>query len=379
MPDERKYKSLPTTIGLTLIAAAVEGGGKVNITHAAVGDGGGTYYVPTPDMTALRGEKWRGSIAGKWVNETSPNMTDVKVIIPADVGGFTVREAALFDGDGNMVVVCNIPDVEKAIIENGATGTLTIIVHVLVTNSEVLEFKIDPMLDVMTQADFDREIGKHNKDPEAHSEQIATAVSDKIKELTEEGGLATDEKVVEIVTEELAKHPSGGYLGILHLTLRADAWEEAAEPSSGYGFVCDVDAEGVKSDHVPVGSSSAAYSDIADKAGVRYACETFDGYIRFLAKRRPEGDIVAEVALIGPGGGTPAPGPGGVTPGAGLEYDAEGNLQVKAGAGLSFDTDKALAVDQQTVMTDEDIVNEDEVKQSVEEIFGVDGTPDPQS
>lgn len=209
MQDERKYKSLPTTIGLNLIAAAVEGGGTVNITHAAVGDGGGEYYVPTPDMTELRGETWRGSIAGKWINEVSPNMIDVKVIIPATVGGFTVREAALFDGDGNMVVVSNIPDVEKAIIENGATGTLTIVIHVLVTHGEVLEFKIDPMLDVMTQADVDREIGKHDKDPKAHSEQIAAAVAKEIKELAGEGELVTDEKAREITEEELSERQIG--------------------------------------------------------------------------------------------------------------------------------------------------------------------------
>ena len=63
-----------------------------------VGDGGGTYYIPTADMTELRGERWRGNIAQKRVNPDSPNMIEIRAVIPRDVGGFTVREAvfALF-------------------------------------------------------------------------------------------------------------------------------------------------------------------------------------------------------------------------------------------------------------------------------------------
>ncbi len=190
------------------------------------------------------------------------------------------------------------------------------------------------------------------------------------------GGAAADAKAVGDRLTALENRQNGGYIGTYVLTLKADAWKEAAVPDSKYEFVCDVEVAGVKSEHVPVGACDADYSDIADKAGVRNVCETFDGYIRFLAKRKPEGDIAASVTLFGPGGGVAVPSTGGVTPGAGLEYDAEGKLQVKAGNGLGFDNNKALAVDQQTVMTEADLVNEDEVLQSVEEIFRSEATPD---
>lgn len=183
MPNEntREYKTLVTTIGKNKIAAAVQGSGKVNITHAAVGNGGGAYYIPTADMIALNGEVWRGEIAGKWINEQSANMADVKVILPADVGGFTVREAALFDEDGDMIAICNMPDTEKSVITTGAAGTLTIIMHIVLTDVDVVEFKIDPQLDVVTSADVDAAIRRHNTDLGAHEDKryvIATRTRD---------------------------------------------------------------------------------------------------------------------------------------------------------------------------------------------------------
>ena len=150
--DERVYKTLATAAGKAKIAAAVESGGVVNVTQAAVGDGGGEYYVPTDDMTELKNEVWRGAIASKWINEDSPNMIDVKIIIPADAGGWTVREAAIFDADGTMICICNLPDTEKVIITTGA--------------------------------DVDRMIREHNEDQAAHEKRrkvIAERVRDPSK------------------------------------------------------------------------------------------------------------------------------------------------------------------------------------------------------
>lgn len=166
--NKREYKTLITAIGKAKIAAAVHGSGKVNITQAAVGDGNGNYYIPTADMTTLVNEVWRGDIAGKWINEQSSNMADVKVILPADVGGFTVREAALFDEYGDMIAICNIPDTEKAVITTGAAGTLTIIMHIVLTDVDVVEFTVDPHLDVVTAADVEAAIQRHNADQNAH-------------------------------------------------------------------------------------------------------------------------------------------------------------------------------------------------------------------
>lgn len=50
------YIAYLTDIGLQKSVNEPVTGKKVNITHFAVGDGGGSYYMPSPDMTALKGE-----------------------------------------------------------------------------------------------------------------------------------------------------------------------------------------------------------------------------------------------------------------------------------------------------------------------------------
>jgi len=84
---ERTYGTIVTDVGTNLITAAVMDGTKVNITTLAVGDGGGAYYQPTPNMTALKNTCWSGPVKSVSVNEDSPNMIDVVAIVPSSVGG----------------------------------------------------------------------------------------------------------------------------------------------------------------------------------------------------------------------------------------------------------------------------------------------------
>lgn len=58
-----KYGTIITTKGAALIAGCILNGTKLVISKAAAGDGGGTYYQPAVDQTALINEKWRGEIA----------------------------------------------------------------------------------------------------------------------------------------------------------------------------------------------------------------------------------------------------------------------------------------------------------------------------
>lgn len=166
--DSRKYKTLVTDIGNAKIANAALNGEKVNIVAAAVGDGGGAYYVPTSDMTALVNEVWRGDIANKEINAASANMIDVKIVLDGTVGGFTVREIGLLDTDGDLIAVCNTPDTEKAVILDGIAATLTLIMHVVFTNVDVVEFTVDPSVDNVSAAEMEAAIKKHNEDPTAH-------------------------------------------------------------------------------------------------------------------------------------------------------------------------------------------------------------------
>lgn len=51
-------------------------------------------------------------------------MIDVKIVIGDDVGGFTVREMALYGVGGTAIAICNTPDTEKVTISEGGPESL---------------------------------------------------------------------------------------------------------------------------------------------------------------------------------------------------------------------------------------------------------------
>ena len=151
---EQLYCTVVTDVGSAKIAQAIQSGDPYMIVNAAVGDGGGAYYMPTPAQTELRREVWRGQIAACEIDQNSPNMLNVKFIIPPDVGGWTVREACLLDIDGGMLAVCNLPDTQKAVYSVGTTGKLTIVMHIVVTDAGVLQFEIHPELESVSREEI---------------------------------------------------------------------------------------------------------------------------------------------------------------------------------------------------------------------------------
>lgn len=279
--QDRKYRTLVTDIGNEKMTNAVLNGKKVNIVAAAVGDGGGSYYVPTADMTELRNEVWRGAIVSKEINGNSPNMLDVRVVLPGDVGGFTVRECGIIDDEGALIAVCNVPDAEKAIIEDGIAASLTIIMHIVMTNSDALEFTLDPTLDGASavRADF---------------------------------------------------------------TIPVDAWVAAEEADgSEYAYVADIPCIEATTAHTPIVTLNKASLATARTCRLCPTAETVKGAVRFWAAKQPDGEMAGNVLLVGQGGGGKN-GDGSYSLPTATPYRLGG---VKVGDGLTVDNDGTLSVD----------------------------------
>ena len=156
--DQTEYGTVMTTQGAAIIADCVLNGRKLPIVEAAAGDGGGEATTPTPGQTALVNERWRGEIAGKSLSPTTPNMIDVKIVIGDNVGGFTIREMGLYSDTGVLIAVCNTPATEKVAISSGVYGKLAMIMHIVVADVSVLEFKITPSLDMVNRQELDEAV-----------------------------------------------------------------------------------------------------------------------------------------------------------------------------------------------------------------------------
>lgn len=152
----QEFYTLITEVGGAMIANATILGQKVNITNFAVGDGAGNYYTPTAEMTELKREVWRGKPTSVEIDPQNPNMMVVSTVIPADIGGFTIREMGLFTEDGKLIAISNCPELQKVTLGTGVASELALTMQIAVSNAETIEFKVDPTVIIATKSDVEK-------------------------------------------------------------------------------------------------------------------------------------------------------------------------------------------------------------------------------
>lgn len=144
------YKTIYTATGLALVAQAVSQQRTIEITHFAVGDGRGNPIEPKETMIQLVREKYRATINRIYQDPENENKYTAEMIIPVTVEGFVVREIALFDRNGNMILVGNTPEVQKPTLAEGVTQDSVYRIPFVISNPEVLELNFDPNVVIAT-------------------------------------------------------------------------------------------------------------------------------------------------------------------------------------------------------------------------------------
>ncbi|ATI41956.1 hypothetical protein CBW24_08025 [Pacificitalea manganoxidans] len=149
MPD---FQTLHTEAGLAAIYAA-SGSEQITLTHMAVGDGGGLDVIPDPSQTALVREVFRAEINRVYKPDPSgdPTRFAAELVVPATEGGFTLREVGVFDADGSLFAVGNLPATYKPTEADGAYADTVIRLEFIVSNAEVITLRVDPNVAVASQ------------------------------------------------------------------------------------------------------------------------------------------------------------------------------------------------------------------------------------
>ncbi|MEG7437197.1 phage tail protein, partial [Serratia marcescens] len=127
-----KYRALLTEQGKTLLANAAATGQKLEITHMAVGDGGGSPTQPDESQTKLVNEKRRAALNSLQIDTGNSNQVIAEQVIPEDVGGWWIRELGLYDKNGVLVAIANTPDTYKPQLTEGAGRTQVVRMVLLV-------------------------------------------------------------------------------------------------------------------------------------------------------------------------------------------------------------------------------------------------------
>ena len=142
-----EFYSLVTDYGAEKQLRCITDGIPFEVTHIALGDGNGKYYEPSRTQTKLVNEVWRGNVEKcEWTDNRFYCVTTV----PAEIGGFEVREAGVFDAENNLLVVSKFPETTKQAPESGTVKQLTIRIELEMSNTQLAELVINPNLNVVT-------------------------------------------------------------------------------------------------------------------------------------------------------------------------------------------------------------------------------------
>lgn len=109
------FYSIITNRGKELEAEALASGTKITLEKFVVGDGNGQSVIPKPTQTKLVNEKYRADIGDLSVSPQQSTQMMAKVVIPTDVGGFTVREIGILTDAGELYAVANCAAIEKPV------------------------------------------------------------------------------------------------------------------------------------------------------------------------------------------------------------------------------------------------------------------------
>ncbi|WP_409342634.1 phage tail protein [Paenibacillus sp. MBLB4367] len=128
--------SILTVIGKAKLASATPEN-QLEIAHVAVGDGNGSYPVLTENMATLANEVWRGT-ASTPIREQAPNTLMFESAIPPDVGGFTIREIAIYDRSGAMIAIGHVDPAQQKPLPTQSTG-INMTVRILIELANAAE------------------------------------------------------------------------------------------------------------------------------------------------------------------------------------------------------------------------------------------------
>lgn len=148
-----KYFTILTNIGSALHANAQIQQTKVPWTHIALGDGGGVDVQPDQKQTGLVREVHRLPITAIDPHPTNPNWIVVEAVVPNNVGGWTVRETAIYGGTGiaQCIALGNYPASYKPVLAEGAVREMVMRMVVEISSTATVNLVIDPAVAIASR------------------------------------------------------------------------------------------------------------------------------------------------------------------------------------------------------------------------------------
>lgn len=152
----KKYIAILTPAGEAKMAAAAISGEHVGFSHMGVGDGGGTPYQPYAEQTGLVNELYRAPLNRLVIADSGANVIRAEMVMFPQVGGFWLREAALYDDDGVCLALASLPPSYKPLLAEGSGRQQAVNLWIAVNNTADVRLMTDPAVVIASLGEVDR-------------------------------------------------------------------------------------------------------------------------------------------------------------------------------------------------------------------------------
>ncbi|MHA8345427.1 phage tail protein [Klebsiella pneumoniae] len=152
----KKYIAILTHAGEAKMAAAAISGEPVGFSHMGVGDGGGTPYQPYAEQTGLVNELYRAPLNRLVIADSGANVIRAEMVMFPQVGGFWLREAALYDDDGVCLAVASLPPSYKPLLAEGSGRQQAVNLWIAVNNTADVRLMTDPAVVIASLGEVNR-------------------------------------------------------------------------------------------------------------------------------------------------------------------------------------------------------------------------------
>ena len=152
----KKYIASLTPAGEAKMAAAAISGEPVGFSHMGVGDGGGTPYQPYAEQTGLVNELYRAPLNRLVIADSGANVIRAEMVMFPQVGGFWLREAALYDDDGVCLAVASLPPSYKPLLAEGSGRQQAVNLWIAVNNTADVRLMTDPAVVIASLGEVNR-------------------------------------------------------------------------------------------------------------------------------------------------------------------------------------------------------------------------------
>ncbi|STS59360.1 Tail fiber protein [Klebsiella pneumoniae] len=173
---ETLYKAVLTGEGVRRFASAALSGVPVGFAEMAVGDGELTDHE---SRTGLVSERYRAPLNRVVIADPAANVIRTEVIMMPEVGGFWLREAALYDDEGACLAVADLPPSYKPLLDQGAGRLQSVNLWIAVSNTVDVELKADPSV-ILATVD---EVNKAKNEAKDYTDQVVDDLDTSIQQV----------------------------------------------------------------------------------------------------------------------------------------------------------------------------------------------------